>query len=402
MCIRDRTKAEYLKVAAEIRVDPDYAFAVQVHPTDIGALGKDLPDGQKLVMFYSGDNELYLFLVSNQGHEVYSVPVSRDSLDALIARCLRLCDYHNAKYLHKQGKLFGWSWADDGSQFYQEEVVTLKDVLSTLYDYLIEPVEAELASAEVVTFIPSGHLYYIPWGALLDTDADSMVFLSERYNWNIVTSTEFLKCIYRRESEGVPIHSLALVGNPTGANLPSAEEDVKEIKKIYRNSTTLVGTEATEPNVIEVASQNQVLHLATHSCLNSRSPLETYIQLAPTDSTDGRWTVAEVWGESWDDMQLVTLAACETAVGGEQPGLEFISMAKAFSLAMEGPPSIVATLWSVYGYSTTELMVAFYERLKDGEPKSEALRKAQQKLIHSDKYAHPFFWAPFILIGEWR
>lgn len=76
-------------------------------------------------------------------------------------------------------------------------------------------------------------------------------------------------------------------------------------------------------------------------------------------------------------------------------------MAKAFSIAMEGPPSIIATLWPVADESTKELMVTFYEDLKDN-PKSEALRLAQQKLIHSDKYAHPFFWAPFILIGEWR
>jgi CHAT domain-containing protein len=152
---------------------------------------------------------------------------------------------------------------------------------------------------------------------------------------------------------------------------------------------------------MDMTPESQALHLATHCVLNPADPWDSYIHLARTNETDGQWTVAEISGQSWQRMQLVTLSACETALGGERPGLEFESMAKAFSLAMEGPPSIVATLWPVADESTKEFMVTFYKELKDN-PKSEALRRAQQKLIKSGWYSHPFFWAPFILIGEWR
>jgi tetratricopeptide (TPR) repeat protein len=397
-----KSKKEYFRVAAQIQADLDYAFAVRVHPTDIGVLRKDLPAGQKLLMAYSGERELYLFLVSLEGYEVRTVSVERDSLENLISLCRALCGVKYAQKLHEKGKLLAWSWADDGSQFYVDEVKLLKEVLSTLNGYLIEPFEQELSDAEIITFVPSGQLYYVPWGALLDTEGDSLVFLSERYSWNVLTSTELLQCILRREEDrGAGLETLVLVGNPVGANLPSTEEEVVSIKYAYPNSTVLTGLDATEIQVVSSTSGSEALHLATHCILDTENPWDSYIHLTGTDSADGRWTATEISGQSWNRMQLVTLSACETAMGGRRPGLEFESMAKAFSLAMEGPPSIVATLWPVADESTKELMVTFYEELRDIS-KAEALRKAQQELIHSDKFAHPFFWAPFILIGEWR
>lgn len=396
------TKESYFRVAAEIQADPDYAFAVKVEPVEIGVIRQDIPPGQCLLMTYAGQDELYLFLVSATCYEVRSVPVGRDSLDALIESCRDLCGADHARALQTLGRLVGWSWEDDGTQFYRNEVAPFREVLTTLYAYLVEPFADQLSRAEVVTFIPSGNLYYLPWGALLD-NTDSLVFLTERFNWNILTSTELLKCIYRRESgtEDSDLWSLVLVGNPTGAGLPAAEEEVASIMYSYPNSTTLIGDAATEQKVMSAAPTSQALHLATHCILDSDNPWESYIQLARTEGTDGHWTASEISGQSWDSVQLVTLSACETVTGGSRPGLELESMAKAFSLAMEGPPSIVATLWQVADESTKEFMVAFYTELKTSS-KSEALRRAQLALINDSRYSHPFFWAPFILIGEWR
>jgi len=398
-----KTKAEYFKVTSEIQADPDYAFAVKVDPVQLGTIKQDLPPGQVLVMSYASEEELYLFMVCCEGYEVRSVPVTRDSLDSLISMARWLCGAEHAAELYKDDRLLNWSWTQDTIEFYTEEVGVLKSVLSALYRYLIEPLEEKLLSAEVVTIIPSGNLYYIPWGALLDCDERGQpVFLSERYNWHVMTSAELLRCIQRRDEKQANVERrVVLVGNPEGANLPYAETEVSAISNAYPNSTTLTGESATESNVMDITPESQALHLATHCVLNPADPWDSYIHLARTEETDGQWTVAEISGQSWQRMQLVTLSACETALGGERPGLEFESMAKAFSLAMEGPPSIVATLWPVADESTKEFMVTFYKELKDN-PKSEALRRAQQKLIKSGWYSHPFFWAPFILIGEWR
>ncbi|MBD3286157.1 tetratricopeptide repeat protein, partial [candidate division WOR-3 bacterium] len=395
------TKAEYLKIAAEVRTDPDYSFSVEVHPTDIITLGQALKDNQKMVMFYPGYYKLYTFVVSNKGHKIYSVDVCSDSLNTLLYDCLRMCDYYYIKSRYeKYGEKVtsGWSWQDDGSDFYNKEVKPLKQGLLRLYKYLIEPIEEELSSVDVVTIIPSGELFYVPWAALMDTEG---TFFTERFKWHIMTSAELYKCVQRRDEQTFPLETFALVGNPAG-DLKTAEAMVKSIHKIYPNSSVLLGKDASEPNVTREAADKNVLHLATHCALNPANPMETFIMLAPTDSTDSMWTVAEVWGQSWKNMRLVTLAACESAVGGLMEGLDFITMAKAFSFAMEGPPSIIATLWIVAGRSTDEFMVGFYNNLKKGDGSAKAMIKSQQELIHSNKYSHPYFWAPFVLIGEWR
>ncbi|MBN2380954.1 tetratricopeptide repeat protein [candidate division WOR-3 bacterium] len=392
--------SDYAKVVAEIEAYPDYSFAVKVEPVHLEEILERVPDKQKILMLYSGERELYLFLLSSEGSQGKSVKITRDSLDSLINICRRLC-FDNVVSLNRSRKLLNWSWVKDTTGFYTEEVVPLKDILALLYSYLISPVEDELSDADVVTIVPSGNLYYLPWGGLLKIDKKEMVFLSERFNWHVMTSAEFLRCIQRRGFNTEPIHSLTLVGNPAGANLPSAEEEVVSISEAYPGSVLLTAEEGSEAKVAEAASYTRALHLATHCVLDADSPWDSYIYLADSENSDGMWTAYEVSAQSWDSLELVTLSACESALGGAYPGMEQESMAKAFSLAMKGSPSIVATLWPVYDPSTKEFMVTFYEELKYN-PKSEALRKAQQKLIHSEEYAHPFFWAPFILIGEWR
>ncbi|MBD3285157.1 tetratricopeptide repeat protein [candidate division WOR-3 bacterium] len=392
------TRTEYDNLVSAIEIDPDYAFAVKVEPVRLDQIRERLPRGQKLLMLYSGRDELYLFSVSREGYEGKTVDIGRDSLSCLVDISRKLC-FEDVSEVHRKGKLLYWSWEDDGSDFYAQHVEPLKNVLSDLNSCLVEPLADELDAADIITIVPSGDLYYVPWGALLDKE--SMTFLSERCNWHVATSTELLKCIQRRKVRRRRPRSLALVGNPKAAGLPSAETEVQSIGEEYPTSAMFIGDEATEDNILAVAPHSRILHLATHCRLDAENPWDSYVLLTRTEGSDGRWTAAEVSNQSWNRLQLVTLSACQTAIGGKYPGTEQESMAKAFSIAMEGPPSIVATLWSVTDKSTRDLMVAFYEELKHN-PKSEALRLAQVKLINSEKYAHPFFWAPFILIGEWR
>ena len=114
----------------------------------------------------------------------------------------------------------------------------------------------------------------------------------------------------------------------------------------------------------------------------------------------GRLTQGEIFEIPLQGSSLVTLSACQTAMGERFPGSEIASLASAFSIA--GSPSVVASLWPVEDYSTSLLMSDFYSNLKEGNSRGEALRRAQAKLIADGKYSHPFYWAPFILLGDWR
>lgn len=104
-----------------------------------------------------------------------------------------------------------------------------------------------------------------------------------------------------------------------------------------------------------------------------------------------------------DDLpncQLITLSACNTAVNDDKiegwinnPAKEFIK---------KGARSVVASLWMVDDASTSELMQQFYVNLRDKKSKADALKSSQVKLLHEEKFSHPFFWAAFELIGDWK
>ena len=100
------------------------------------------------------------------------------------------------------------------------------------------------------------------------------------------------------------------------------------------------------------------------------------------------------------DADLVTLSACETALGKEMGGEGLVGLTRAFQYA--GAHSIVASLWSVGDESTADLMRRFYGYLRTGRSKDEALRAAQIDLIRSRTFSHPFHWGAFTLTGDWK
>jgi CHAT domain-containing protein len=100
------------------------------------------------------------------------------------------------------------------------------------------------------------------------------------------------------------------------------------------------------------------------------------------------------------DADLVTLSACDSALGKEMGGEGLVGLTRAFQFA--GARSVLASLWSVSDVSTADLMTRFYGYLREGRSKDEALRAAQVDLIRSQDFAHPYYWAAFQLTGDWR
>jgi len=123
------------------------------------------------------------------------------------------------------------------------------------------------------------------------------------------------------------------------------------------------------------------------------------VVLARGVGDDGEDGLLEAWEIAQLDLKadLVILAGCETARGKISAGEGLIGLTWAIFVA--GCPSTVVSQWKVEAQSTTELMIEFHRRLKQGSTKAEALRAAELKLLHNKKYAHPAYWAPFVLIG---
>ena len=118
------------------------------------------------------------------------------------------------------------------------------------------------------------------------------------------------------------------------------------------------------------------------------------------EGEDGVLTALEAAGLDLWGTQLVVLSACETGVGDVRNGEGVYGLRRALVLA--GVESQVMSLWQVSDEATRDLMVAYYQRLQAGEGRTEALRQVQLSMLHGPTWPHPFFWASFIQLGDWR
>ena len=171
------------------------------------------------------------------------------------------------------------------------------------------------------------------------------------------------------------------------------------------NSLLLVGDGATESRFKELAGDYNILHFATHGYFNKFNPLLSGLELEADEANDGLLEVHEILGLKLQ-ANLVTLGACQTALGSgylaDVPaGDEFVGLTWAFLSA--GSKSVLATLWEVDDRSSVQLMQRFYQQLvipNRVEDLAGALATAQRDLRSSHSYQHPYYWAPFVLVGN--
>jgi CHAT domain-containing protein len=162
--------------------------------------------------------------------------------------------------------------------------------------------------------------------------------------------------------------------------------------------------DASEANVrARDLAKYRVVHVATHGLLNTERPQFTgvVLSLVGNRDADGFLRTDEIFNLRLG-AQLVVLSACETGLGREKRGEGVIGLTRAFMYA--GAPTVGVSLWSVADRSTAELMSDFYRRLltKQAATTPAALRAAQQQMIAGKRYSAPFYWAPFVLVGDWN
>jgi CHAT domain-containing protein/Tfp pilus assembly protein PilF len=261
---------------------------------------------------------------------------------------------------------------------------------------LLDPIRSDghLSSIHQLLIVPDGVLNYVPFAAL---PVGANRFLGEEFT---VAYLPAAAALARDPRTGGGTTLLAMA--PAGANLPNAPIEVREIGRIFGStSRVVVGKAATKTLFKQIASNYDYLHLATHGSLNQNTPSLSAIELEPDNENDGRLELYEIAGMKLH-ARLVTLSACETALGKgyftETPGGdEFVGMTRAFLSA--GGQNVLASLWAVNDESTRALMLRFYRHLLTTNG-AESLAKAQQELRRSDvRYRHPYYWAPFVMVG---
>jgi CHAT domain-containing protein len=139
-----------------------------------------------------------------------------------------------------------------------------------------------------------------------------------------------------------------------------------------------------------------ILHLATHGVWDATDSHNNYLKL----SRGQKLAQKDIFALDLSGTSMVTLSACNTATGDSQELGWVPSLAEAFWFA--GSRSVVASLWSVEDRSTELLMGEFYKALKSGYSRAEALQRAHKAVHENPQYQHPFYWAGFLLFGDYR
>jgi CHAT domain-containing protein len=192
------------------------------------------------------------------------------------------------------------------------------------------------------------------------------------------------------------------------ARLAGTRAEADQISKLAKTAGGQVDVwldlDANEDNLdARDVTKYRIIHVATHGLLNAERPQFTgvVLSLVGNKSSDGFVRTDEVFNLKLG-APLVMLSACETGLGKEKRGEGVMGLTRAFIYA--GAPTVGVSLWSVADKSTADLMTDFYRRLlaASDTPSSSALRAAQLAMISGKKYSAPFYWAPFVLIGDWN
>ena len=355
-------------------VDPQLSAARALTVPSIEEVQRALPSGAALVEYVVADDGVMIFLVKSSGIEVAAVPARAAELRSKVELLRDLLPRRGSDEWRKPAE--------------------------SLARALVDPIERPgwLANVGKLYIVPHGILHYLPFAALPRKRGSGARFLVEDYVLTYLPAAAVL--LERRKPE--PAEGALFAVAPARARLPYARQEALDIQQFFpRASQALIGEGATETAFRGAAGRYRVLHLATHGYLNKQNPLLSGVELEPDGEQDGRLEVHEIL-ELRLRAELVTLSACQTALGSgyfaDLPaGDDFVGLTRAFLFA--GSPSVLATLWEVNDESTLGFMRGFYRRLGRAG-KAEALAQTQRALLAGGRYRHPYFWAPFVLVGQ--
>jgi CHAT domain-containing protein len=254
--------------------------------------------------------------------------------------------------------------------------------LAELYKELFDPV-AEFIHTKHLVVVPHGNLHYLPFHALYTGDE----FLLDLHDISYAPSaTVFALC--HRPHEGTPTGS-AIFGIPD-EKAPLIQDEVDAVHRILPDSELYLGAAATHEKLIEKGVDSRVLHVATHGSFRPDNPMFSGIALG-----DGYLHLYELY-QMRLNAELLAFSGCATGLNVISAGDELLGLVRGALYA--GARSLLLTLWDVNDTSTHKFMTAFYRRFQAGENKATAAAEAAKEI--REEYPHPYYWAPFTIVGK--
>lgn len=453
----ERLAVEFEGLENQIKAgSPRYASLVYTRPLTLAGAQQQLLDDRTALLTYSlGDEHSYLWVVTRQEAAVFRLPgaaamdqLAMDFRAQLIpARMQRRIPGVDSQSEPQRGLGLGAApLTEDASAFVR--------AANSLYKVAVAPAASLIGDRRLV-IVADGALNFVPFEALLRSDRGgdfaSLDYLVKTNEVRYAPSGSVIAAI--RENKRNVGRDVLLVADPIfsandarlksgtaapgkitaatrGLGLDTALDDVARppSRAKARELARLIGTRTEAEQIAELAKtsglqqtiwldlnaneesvktrdiQNfRVLHLATHGLLDAERPQFSGLVLSLVgnrNNEDGFLRTNEIFDLKLG-APLVMLSACESGLGKVKRGQGLIGLTRAFMYA--GAPTVGVSLWSVADKPTAELMTEFYRHLLD--PKSSpsgAMREAQLTMIAGKKYSAPFYWAPFVLVGEWK
>jgi CHAT domain-containing protein len=273
-----------------------------------------------------------------------------------------------------------------------------------MYQLLVAPVAHALEQAGIKTVMLSldGNLRHLPFGAL----HDGKQFLAQRWSlpmYTAVTKDKLRNAVSQRwKAAGLGV-------THAWGEMPALTAVKGELESVMRATAgddppgeVYLDEQFTAARLRDVGQRSfQLMHISSHFTISPGTEVNSFLLLG-----DGQHlSLGDIRTQNYrfDQVDMLTLAACSTGLGGERDanGVEVEGL--GVIAQQQGAKSVLATLWSVSDQSTASLMADMYRRRQEqGLSKIEALRQAQVALMQQPKYGHPFYWAPFILMGNWK
>jgi CHAT domain-containing protein len=363
---------------------------------DLQRLQKSLPNEMMSLEFFAGDSTIYTFALTRNHLKIYPLHLTKE-LDTTIYQVRKslMEANHDLKTTYLKGA-------------------------HRLYELLLEKPLNELNAHHQITrlrMIPDGKLGYIPFDALLTAPATDWLdkydkkvpFLLRSYSTSYAYYSDSLldqKAItIKGDFHGFGIDYKDSLTNKSLKNkygyLEEAPREVDTIKHLI-GGKTWKNEGATKNCFLQNATKSGILHLSMHSTTNDKNPLESQLIFSKNDSTDDNLLIGNELFAQQFTCGLAVLSACHTGDGLMQRGEGIMSLARAF--AYSGCPALMMSLWSIPDRSTSNIMLHFYQNLKQNLPKDVALQQSKLQYLDNQSFQPsqkiPNFWAATVMIGD--
>jgi CHAT domain-containing protein len=410
------TEAQYTLQEARLKFEMDHARERWnwSQPTTVQQLQKSITLQQNAILEYSlGESRSFVWLISATEVSV-AILSGRRKIETLVEQYLQTLS------------------SPPHPLYPEKDLLSLQAQASTLFFTLFGALSEKIAAHQKLIIVPDGQLHSLPFETLIRNKQ----FLIEQHEISYVPSANMLQLLTAPKNEiavGKKMELLA-IGDPvftppakairrkklkSNANqverrlnnfqnfylapLPNTRDEIQYIASLFPQEDEQIyfGKDGTE-EVIKQKSLRQYrrLHLATHSLVDEKAAYQSAIVLTlDADPLEDGFLEEHEISELDLDCDLVVLSACQTARGQLFRGEGIVGFSRSFLYA--GAQSVVVSLWNVTDISTARLMKQFYQQLSRKIRNTTALRQAKLQMLQSSfRTRHPYYWAPFILIGE--